>query len=424
MGSKRNKRERGAASRKRAERHKTGFERTSLNIPEGASMFNIKGKTVVRIDVIPYIVGKGNPMADVGEVHWERTFYVHRGIGANQDTFVCPAKTAGLPCPICEYVVKMRRDPNSDEKMIKGLEPKERQLFNVIDKSEPDKGIQIFDISFYLFGKMLDARLAKQDEDDDFDSFYELEGGQTLKLGVEEAKSGGYSWAEVDQIDFKPRRKDLDAKLLDEAYVLDDLLAILPYKKLEAVFLQTADVHDDDTPETEPAEPAEPEETESEEEPAEPEETESAHHKRPKKPQQSKDDTDDWDLGDWCYVEYEDGFLKARISEIDTDDEEATVDLKIDDTADIVPLSELFRKDPTPKAEKKGKTKKDSSAPNTSKKSGRKSTKADESKADKEKGDEETLSCPHGGTFGEDTETLDECDECKVWDECDAKKHS
>ena len=78
------------------------------------------------IDILPYEAGEGNPWAEPGNLHWERTYYVHKGIGANGDTIVCPRMTAKEErCPICEARLKLMKEGDEDnEELIKDLSPK------------------------------------------------------------------------------------------------------------------------------------------------------------------------------------------------------------------------------------------------------------------------------------------------------------
>jgi hypothetical protein len=202
------------------------------------------------------------------------------------------------PCPICEHRARLAKDPEADENLVRDLGPKERQLWNVIDLDNPDKGVQLWDISFHLFGKLLDDRIKNADEDDDFDFFYEPkseDGGRTLRLGVSENNFAGRSYYEVTSIDFKPRKKDYDDEVLEQAQNLDEVLAIPEYAKLKSLFLEAE--QNDDEEEEKPArkkartvKPAKDEDDDEEEE----EEEEEAPPKKPlRKPAKEEDDDDE-----------------------------------------------------------------------------------------------------------------------------------
>ncbi len=236
-----------SAGRRQSE-HKSGSERTTLKIPEGVTFFSPK-KDTHKIDIIPYVVGKGNPFADEGEMYFERTFFVHRDIGPNSDAYICPAKTSKgtRPCPICEHMRKLAKDPDADEKLIKDLAPKERQLFWLIDLAEKDKGVQLWDISFHLFGKLLDTRIKKGDEAEGRQFFADLKRGKTLVLDVEDKTlGGGKPFRTVNAIDFKDRAEPYSKKILEQVHCLDDMILELPYDKLKRIFLQIEEPAEDE----------------------------------------------------------------------------------------------------------------------------------------------------------------------------------
>ena len=245
--AKKSKRERRVVSaRRRVEEHGTGsFERTTFTVPDGVSMFSIKKPGIYRVDILPYEVGKGNPWADEGDLHFERTYWNHRDVGPNGDSYVCLAKTFDKKCPICEERVRMAKDPDSDPDVVKELKPKERQLFNIINLGEKEKGVQLWDVSYFLFGKQLESAI-KMGDDGEYDLFADLEQGLTLKLNVEEKKMGANSFSEVTAIEFKARKTPYDEDILEQTHCLDDLLKETPYDKLKATFLQIEDDKEDD----------------------------------------------------------------------------------------------------------------------------------------------------------------------------------
>jgi len=253
---KRQKRER-VSGRQRAKEHKTSSAGTSIRLPEGVSFFSVKQAGPMKLDIIPYSVpsGAGNPWKEDGKVHFERTFWAHRGIGPNNDSYICPAKTANKPCPICEARAVLAADPDSDENTVKALLPKERQLWNIYDHAEPEKGVQVWDVSFHLFGKQLDARINNADEDDDYEFFSDLEDGSTLRVGFAEDFFNKTKFFTTESIDFKSRKEPLSSDIAEAANVLDELLTIEPYEKLKAIFHQI-DVPDDEDEDEDDDEPA------------------------------------------------------------------------------------------------------------------------------------------------------------------------
>ncbi len=275
MATKRSKRKRERVSaRRRVEEHKAGGNISKyLNHPDGFGFFAPKaGK--YRLDFLPYRVGKGNPYADDGGEHYERTFYIHKDIGPNNEWHLCAAKTLGKPCPICEFRAKRARDPNADDDQLKPLLPKQRQLFFVIDLENPDEKL-LWNYSFHSFGDKLDAKIRDADEEDGYDYFADPEEGKTVRVVFTQAQKG--KWLDCTDIEFKERKTQYDPSIIDELPCLDDLLVATPYEVLEAEFLQIETEEEDDEAEVE----VEEDDGEEEEEEAKPE-------KKSRKPKKEK----------------------------------------------------------------------------------------------------------------------------------------
>ena len=236
-----------SAARRRAEQHATGYETTVLRVPEGVGFFDFKEGTHL-IDVIPYLVKKGkdvqggNPFAETGELYYERTFFTYRSIGVEEKSYVCPSKTFGEPDYIQEYRQKESKNPAADADHLKSLNPKERQIFLIYDRKETEKGIQVLEVSFHLFGKLLDSRIKNSSDEDGWDRFYfPGDDGMTLRLTVEEKSAGGYKFSEATAIDFLRRKEPIPKKILDHRIDLDEMPIEIPYEKLKSIFLGVTD---------------------------------------------------------------------------------------------------------------------------------------------------------------------------------------
>jgi len=222
-----------ANARKRA-REFRAFDVSTLNIPQGVNFWYIDDAKPKRIDILAYKVGKGNPAADEGTYHYERTYWAHGSLGSDGKTMVvCLKKTFGKKCAACELVEQLKTDPDcslsADE--IKRLEPKIRQVFNIIDVASPAsrrKGVQIWDFSFHKFGRKLDGMINDEDEDDEYHTFADWIGGKTLKLGIEDNKTYGKS---VDRIEFKPRKNYNPKIMVKKVLCLDDLIKEVSYEE-------------------------------------------------------------------------------------------------------------------------------------------------------------------------------------------------
>ena len=335
-------------AKQKAERNMNRTTGGYLAVPEGAEFIKPK-KGPYNWDVIPYVVKVNNhPEVEKGEQWYQRTFYVHFNIGSDNKAFICP-KTIKKPCPICEYVRELyNSDEDENIELAKQLKAKERELYNIIDLDDQDKGVQLLDYSYHLFGKALDEEINEGVEE--LAGFAELEGGYTLEVSFRKKTFNKNEFYEVRKIDFE-ERDDYDEDILEDVYDLDSLLKIQDYDFLQKALFDAPVDEDDD-----------------------------------------KDDKDDDDK-DEEKKSRKSGKKSGKKPKKDDDDEKPKRSGK--------------------KSDKKNK-KSDDDEDKKSRKTGKKSDKKSESKKSENE-------CPHGGTFGEDTDELDECEDCNMWTECQEK---
>lgn len=384
------------AAQARAEKSKGGG--TTLRLPDGygdVKFFKVN-KPKVMLDIIPYVVSdKRHPDADagaeVGTLWPSRRYYVHRGVGAEENSYICPLKTFGKPCPICEYASARARQ-GGDREELKVLRPKARDLYNVIDLDDPDKKIQLFDMSGFLFGDTLTKELI--DASDDEQCFAELKGGYSLKLRFEKKSFNRNEFWAVDRIDFVERKKDYKESIIEETVPLDDILVEPDYKTLEKIFLMTEGGADEDDEEEErPAKrrardeeeeeeqpkrkrPSRDEEEEDEEDSKEPEEDEDEEEEAPKKPS------------------------KKRPAKEEDEDEEEDEEDSDEEEEEEQPKKRGRRKKAEPEEEEE----------------------PDEDEEEEEAPKSKKGSCPYKHKFGTDCDKYEDCDECKKWGACNSAK--
>ncbi|MCK9457302.1 MAG: hypothetical protein M0R31_08420, partial [Candidatus Riflebacteria bacterium] len=106
----------GAVSRNAAKQSR-GAQYGHLNLPKGISVFREEPKTRVSLDILPYTVTDANhpdrddeyAIASPGELWYKRPYWLHRNIGASNESVVCPT-SVGKPCPICKHRAQMLKD--------------------------------------------------------------------------------------------------------------------------------------------------------------------------------------------------------------------------------------------------------------------------------------------------------------------------
>lgn len=124
------------AVRKRAEQQGGDFDRF---LKDGLKAFKTnEGDNTIRFLPPTW------PKAD----HYGLDIFVHYGVGADQQTYVCPQKMKDQPCPICEEHVKAQKD--GDEKYAKELAAKKRVLVYIIDREAEKDGVLIWSMPWTL----------------------------------------------------------------------------------------------------------------------------------------------------------------------------------------------------------------------------------------------------------------------------------
>lgn len=250
MAKRTKKNRKRVSAKRRLQEHKTGGGSNYLKRLDDLAFFQPKAQRY-RLDFMCFTAGEGNPHADPGDPYYERTFYVHQNIGPNREWHLCLAKTLKQTCPICEERARMATDPDADEAEVKALAPKERQLWLVRDLATNET--LLWEISYYLFGAMLDKKLRNADEDDDYEYFADPEEGCTVRVSFEQSDKG--KWLECSDIELRPRKTNYDLDIVEEMPCLDELLVPTPYDKLKKAFLQIEDEDSDDDDDDEDEQP-------------------------------------------------------------------------------------------------------------------------------------------------------------------------
>ena len=241
--NKKKSRFRGAVSRN-VERQARGVSQYGyLRLPKGVNIFKEEPRTRVELDIIPYVVTCDNHpdrdeeygIAIKGELWYKRPYWLHRGIGPDNQSIVCPS-SVGKPCPICEYRAQLLKEGAKwDDDTVKALKPSMRNLYVVIPKNNKNypEEPHIWDISQFLFQDKLNEEIQENEE---YETFPDLEEGYTLRIRFAEGTFGSNKFAEVSRIDFIERKKSYDESILDKIPSLDDILEIPPYHTIESMF--------------------------------------------------------------------------------------------------------------------------------------------------------------------------------------------
>jgi len=363
----------GGRTHRSMEKAKTNYG--YLVLPEDVNVFKPEGGAEVVFDVVPYIVSdsahidnkKYEDDAVVGNPWWKRPLRVHRDVGVEGVSIVCPT-TFGNKCPICEYGAKLRKE-GTEWDVLKDIFPKSRTLFLIvpIDTSDyevdyTEGEVHILDISDHLFLEILTEEVGK---DIDYENFPDPYDGMSLRVYFRSKKLGKNKYAEASKVDFEDRETQYDEEFVNALPCLDDMLKILPYKEIEAMYFGMEDMDDEDMDEGELEEEAPP------------------RRKKSTKPTRK---------------------VKAKPEPEEEEEEE--------EEEEAPKRKAVTRKSPTKKVKKEEpeEEEEEEEAPK------RKATIRKPKKAAAK------LECPVGLKFGVDTDQYNECDTCPIWDACSEEK--
>ena len=211
----------------------------AVQLPEGVKFYKFSKKGPVRIDILQYKTSRPELHSHSDNGLWyEMTYFIHRNVGIDNASVLCPKATLKKPCPICEYRNSLDRNDEEDKKKIKALYPQERQLFNVVVHEDGKlSDVMVLDQSRFGFGKIIDDMVLGADEEDDHYQYYpDLKDGSTLKINVDELKGGDFTYFGAASIEFKERRVSYDSSWLERTIDLDSILCEVSYEELRDMF--------------------------------------------------------------------------------------------------------------------------------------------------------------------------------------------
>lgn len=359
-------------------------------LPEGIEFFKPKGGKKYTFDILPYVV-KNPELHPASEainedgLFWCLPFRIHRNIGPNELTVICP-NSVGRACCACNERNDIYNDPDRDDDEAKPLNSSARTLFAIKMLKGPDKGkIMIMDISDYCFMEMFEEEL--DDLPEEYEDFACLEDGYSIEVRFKEEKIGKTPFPKASKVSFIERKKDYDESILDEVPCLDDLITWPTSEKMEKLFYG-----------------ADPEETDDDDD-----EDEKPKNKKAKKTRDEKSDNDEdvddveleWD--DLVEMNKDDLLEVIENEEIDIDEDEAE-DADEDELRDFVAQEMGIKKPIKTKSKKKKSTKKERK----------------EKQKGKTKSTKKALKCPFAYQFGVEFEDHEECDdeECELYEQC------
>jgi hypothetical protein len=193
---------------------------------------------VNKINIIPYeIRDELHPLVKagkrkVGDLSYVMDVWVHQRVGPGEAAVVCPSKNYGKACPLCEAQDACYK--KGDEEGAKAFKASRRVYYNIEDVVDPDEGVQVFDVSHFMFEKELIGAAKRKGEEGAIVRFADpdVKIGKVIKCYGEKEKSGGFEVMKFKDFEFVDRKVDSVDGLIDDAISFDSLLTLHNYDEI------------------------------------------------------------------------------------------------------------------------------------------------------------------------------------------------
>ena len=159
---------------------------------------------------------------------WYKEAWFHFGVGVDRKPIVCARRLQDEACYICEQVDGLRKseDPR-DVELSTQIASRRRVFYNIIDLDDIESGVQVFSSGVTIFKELL-----MYVADPDWGDITDPEQGYDIVLDRE----GTGIDTKYNVRAKKNPTALIDPALLDELRDLDDMVGILPYEQVKAIY--------------------------------------------------------------------------------------------------------------------------------------------------------------------------------------------
>jgi hypothetical protein len=195
------------------------------------------------IDFIPFIAGPSMPKVSgggvkEGEFAWLIDVWIHRNVGVLDAPYVCPTRTNGLPCPICEHL-NQNRDSYSKEDF-GAMKAKRRTLYLIWSHDNSDeeaKGIQLWDVAHWFMENNL-KEIAERPKGGGTVPYFDPDVGKNVLFTRRGAGAGNTQFLGHR---FDDRETPIPDKVLDQSFDLDRAIKYATYDEINKAFYGATD---------------------------------------------------------------------------------------------------------------------------------------------------------------------------------------
>ncbi len=239
MRTKKERMDRRRSVRKRKEKMRQPTNYKPYELPEGLKVWDPK-PGAHKIDIISFIAGKNHLVCDEGEEAPDASYFVHKNVGPKNKDILCIHKHKDEPCPVCEYVQKLKQQPDYDDDLVRALSRKRREMYLIRDLSDGE--YYLWESAYYnSFGEMLENRM-NSGEEGEYDLYWAYDEGLSLRVIFEEKSFRGHLYSNPTSIDFKPRAKQYTEAQLKKQPCLDGLFTFKSASEIESILFGEDDV--------------------------------------------------------------------------------------------------------------------------------------------------------------------------------------
>jgi len=203
------------------------------------------------INILPYKIATTNhPLvkskdAEVGEDDFVLDLWIHQYVGPGNADVICPNRTFGKKCPICEAGNEFKDE--GKEKEAQKCWPTHKVAYNIVDEKDRDAGVKVWIGSFKYFHDELMNEAGDAGENGEVVNFIDFKKGKVVKFRADEESFDKRKYFKFKSFKFLDRDEPLNKELLKDILSLDQFMKIHSYDEIKAIFYgDDADVEDDD----------------------------------------------------------------------------------------------------------------------------------------------------------------------------------
>lgn len=199
----------------------------------------------IMLDLIPFVVSAdfmvdleypGKPRYRAGKPEYYLEVYSHMNIGPNNWNICCPSKNFGLPCPICEEYGRLQAAGADWETVLKPLKLNRRCVYavwmhDVPALKEEAKGIQILEIAHFSMEASI-MPLARDPRTGAMIEISDPDEGRTVYFERKGIKKDNTKYLGFQLL----TRDPIPDEILAQAPPLNEAIEVLDYEQIKSLF--------------------------------------------------------------------------------------------------------------------------------------------------------------------------------------------